>query len=60
MTDVVALWVGYIVLYTGGGLLALTLVGLAGWQVVEWWWRKYNDFKFLREFVQWKKGRYPG
>lgn len=60
MLDTVAHWIGYTVLCAGGGLLAAISVGLAGWAVVEWWYRRFVDLKLLREFLQWKRGRYPG
>jgi hypothetical protein len=58
--DAIAQWVGYVVIATGGVMLTAMLIGLAGWQVVEWWWRRSGDLKMLREFVLWKRGRYPG
>ena len=56
----VAMAIGYGVLFTGGALFAVMLVGVAAWQAVEWWYRRYTDVKFLREFIQWKRKRYPG
>lgn len=56
----IALAIGYGVLFTGGALLAVILIGVAAWQAVEWWYRRYVDLKQLREFIHWKRNRYPG
>jgi hypothetical protein len=55
-----ALVIGYVVVVTGSILLTALLIGLTGWAVLEWWWRRHRDVKLLREFTQWKRSRYPG
>ena len=55
-----ALVIGYGVLFIGGTLFASLIIGLAAWQAVEWWYRRYVNLKHLREFIQWKRNRYPG
>jgi hypothetical protein len=58
--DTYALWLGYAVLYAGGTLLVVMVIGVAAWQALEWWYRRFCDLKHLREFIQWKRGRFPG
>lgn len=55
-----AYWIGYIVIFTGGALGVLMIVGLAAWAVVEWYWRRYGDWKTLRAFFIWRRDqRHP-
>lgn len=58
--DTLANWIGYAIIYSGGVLLTLTLIGIVAWACLEWWWRRYTGVKFLREFIQWKRNSYPG
>lgn len=58
--DVYAFWIGYAILSVGGALLTLGLIGVAMWQALEWWYRRYCDVKHLQEFILWRRQRYPG
>lgn len=57
MIDQVALWIGCAFLYCGGALLVTMVIGVAAWQTIEWWYRRFCDVKLLREFIRWKRGR---
>lgn len=52
--------IGYVVIFTGAGLLCALILGIAGRIILEWYWRRQADVRFLREFIEWKRGRYPG
>jgi hypothetical protein len=54
MLDQLAYWIGYAILAVGGVTVAAVLCGLALWQIAEWYWRRYGDYKALREYFLWK------
>jgi hypothetical protein len=58
MLETVALCLGYAVMTVGGVAIAIAIA----WLCVEYWWRRWGDFKLLHEFRVWRrdKDRIPG
>jgi len=58
--DDFAKFLGYAIIYTGAILLVISAVVLSCWAAIEVWWRRFGNFRVLREFMQWKNARFPG
>lgn len=53
--DQMAQFIGYVILYSGGVLLTLLLICVVTWAVIDVLWRRYGNWKLLREFMRWKR-----
>jgi hypothetical protein len=58
--DQLAFFIGYAFIYLGAVLLSVAALTAMAWTCTEYAWKRYGDWKTLREFMEWKHGRYPG
>ncbi len=53
MIELIALCLGYATMVMGGAAIAIAIA----WLCVEYWWRRWGDFKLLYEFRVWKRSK---
>jgi hypothetical protein len=51
MIETIALFLGYAVMVSGGVAIAIAIA----WLCMEFLWRRYGDYKLLRDYFVWKR-----